>query len=93
MGCTIIYLTTGPPVFAKACHLDPNKLAEAKAEFKKIEDEGVVRRTDSPWATPLQYMIRKSDGSWRPCGDFRRLNTVMQPDSYPVPNMQDLTAL
>ena len=36
-------------------------------------------------------MIRKSDGSWSPCGDFRRLNTVTQPDRYPVPNMQDLT--
>ena len=37
-------------------------------------------------------MVRKSAGSWRPCGDFRRLNTVTQPDRYPVPNMQDLTA-
>ena len=34
--------TTGPPVFAKACRLDPNKLVEAKAEFKKMEDEGIV---------------------------------------------------
>ena len=34
--------TTGPPVFAKACRLDPNKLVEAQAEFKKMEDEGIV---------------------------------------------------
>ena len=42
--------TTGPPVFAKSRHLDPDKLAEAKAEFKKMEDEGLVRQSDSPWA-------------------------------------------
>ena len=83
--------TTGPPDFAKACRLDPDKLAEAKAEFKKMEDEGIVRRSDSPCASP-QHTVRKSDGSWHPCCDFHLLNTVTQPDRYPVPNMQDLTA-
>ena len=42
--------TTGPPVFAKARRLDTDKLAEAKAEFDKLEAEGIVRRSDSPWA-------------------------------------------
>jgi hypothetical protein len=34
----------------------------------------------------------KTDGSWRPCGDFRRLNLVTMPDSYPLPNMMDFSA-
>ena len=83
--------TTGPPVFAKARRLDTDKLAEAKAEFDKLEAEGIVRRSDSPWASPL-HMVKKDDGTWRPCGDYRRLNTVTKPDRYPIPNMQDLTA-
>jgi hypothetical protein len=37
-------------------------------------------------------MVRKADGSWRPCGDFRRLNLVTEPDVYPLPNMLDFTA-
>jgi Reverse transcriptase (RNA-dependent DNA polymerase) len=37
-------------------------------------------------------MVRKKDGSWRPCGDFRRLNLITTEDRYPLPNMADLSS-
>ena len=83
--------TKGPPIASKFWRLDAEKLQAAKAEFEQLEREGIVQRSTSPWASPL-HMVMKKDGSWRPCGDFRRLNLVTEPDTYPLPNMLDFSA-
>ncbi len=37
-------------------------------------------------------MVPKQDGTWQPCSDYRRLNSMMVPDTCPVPNMLDFAA-
>ena len=83
--------TSGRPVSGKYRRLDGEKLAAAREEFLELESQGIVRRSSSSWASPL-HMVRKADGSWRPCGDFRRLNLQTRPDLYTCPNIADLTA-
>ena len=80
--------TQGPPVFARPRRLSPEKLAAAKLEFQAMEKMGIIRRSDSPWASPL-HMVPKKNGGHRPCGDFRRLNNVTSADLYPIPYLSD----
>ncbi len=61
-----------------------------EAEFRELEAAGIICRSDSPWSSPL-HMVRKKDGSWRPFGDYRRLNLAMTHDRYPLPSILDLS--
>ena len=83
--------TRGQPVRAKARPLPPQKLAAAKATFAEMASLGIVRRASGPWSSPL-HVVTKKDGSFRMCGDYRRLNTVTTPDRYSIPLIADLTA-
>ena len=83
--------THGPTIHAKSRQLPPEKLSSAKSTFEQMEQMGIIRRSQSQWSSPL-HMVLKDDGTWRPCGNYRRLNEVTEPDRYPVPHIQDFSS-
>lgn len=84
-------ITDGPPTHARARRLDAEKLSAVKQEFLKMEEMGIIRRSKSAWASAL-HVVPKSNGQWRPCGDYRQLNAMTKDDRYPLPHIQDLNS-
>lgn len=79
------------PVQFRARPLTGEKLSAAKKEFQFLLNAGIIQRSNSPWASPLHLVPKKEPGSWRPCGDYRGLNSITVDDKYPIPHLRSLT--
>ncbi|GBM60159.1 Retrovirus-related Pol polyprotein from transposon 297 [Araneus ventricosus] len=53
-------------------------------------EQGILRPSQSAFASPIHF-VKKPNGDWRICGDFRKLNAVTIPDCYPLPYIQDFS--
>ena len=56
------------------------------SEVEKMLSKGVIRQNNSPWSSPV-VMVKKKNGSWRFCIDYRKLNTATHQDAYPLPRI------
>ncbi|KAL0130256.1 hypothetical protein PUN28_002094 [Cardiocondyla obscurior] len=77
--------TQGPPISERPRRLIGKKLAAARKEFNTLLARGIIR----PSASPL-HLVPKKLGDWRATGDYRKINSVTIPNSYPLPIIEDL---
>jgi len=78
-----------PPIkqsFRRMPYAAREKVANQLHKMKKLN---VMQPLKSPWASPV-VLVKKKNGSFRFCVDYRRLNCVTKSDNFPLPRIDDL---
>ena len=63
--------------------------SEVARQLGTMQQSGVIQPSKSPWSSPV-VMVRKRDGTHRFCVDYRKLNAITKPDTFPLPRIDDL---
>ncbi|XP_037776259.1 uncharacterized protein LOC119573219 [Penaeus monodon] len=77
------------PIRQAPYRLNPEKKQQMREEVNYLLQNGLAVPSSSPWASPC-LLVPKEGGQLRMCTDYRRLNVVTIPDSYPLPRVDDL---
>ncbi|XP_030283654.1 uncharacterized protein LOC115587797 [Sparus aurata] len=76
------------PIRQHFYRVSPEKRKYLDAEVKYMLENNIAVPSFSSWASPC-LLVPKSDGTPRFCSDFRKVNKVTKPDSFPLPRMED----
>ncbi|GJZ55639.1 putative reverse transcriptase domain-containing protein [Tanacetum coccineum] len=64
-------------------------MKELSNQLKELSEKGFIRPSSSPWGAPVLF-VKKKDGSFRMCIDYRELNKLTVKNRYPLLRIDDL---
>ena len=82
-----IELSDPTPVRSPPFRCAPPKLAIFKDVINELLEQGVIRVSKSPYASPA-FLVPKSGGGYRMVVDYRKVNAKVVFDSYPMPTVE-----
>nr|GEY35558.1 hypothetical protein [Tanacetum cinerariifolium] len=74
---------------AKASDKKQGEIVMVRDFLKELQDKGFIRPSLSPWGASVLF-VKKKDGSFRICIDYRELNKLTVKNRYPLPKIDDL---
>ncbi|GJZ95179.1 putative reverse transcriptase domain-containing protein [Tanacetum coccineum] len=77
------------PIARAPYRLASSKMKELSKQLQELSDKGFIRPSSSPWGAPVLF-VKKKDGSFRMCIDYRELNKLTMKNHYPLPRIDDL---
>ncbi|GJX65615.1 putative reverse transcriptase domain-containing protein, partial [Tanacetum coccineum] len=77
------------PVARAPYQLAPSEMKELSEKLKELSDKGFIRPNSSPWGASVLF-VKKKNGSFRMCIDYRELNKLTVKNRYPLPRIDDL---
>lgn len=86
--CHDIDVGNSPPIKQHSYRVNPHKCEVMRAEVDYLVKNGFARPSQSPWSSPC-LLVPKPDSTYRFCTDYRKVNNVTKPDSFPLPLMED----
>nr|GEW89709.1 putative reverse transcriptase domain-containing protein [Tanacetum cinerariifolium] len=85
-----INLVPGDAPVARAPYRSPPaKMQELSTQLQELSDRGFIRPSSSPRGAPVLF-VKKKDGSFRMCIDYRKLNKLTVKNRYPLSRINDL---
>ncbi|GJZ09570.1 putative reverse transcriptase domain-containing protein [Tanacetum coccineum] len=77
------------PVAWAPYRLALSEMKELAEQLKELTEKGFIRPNSSPWGAPVLF-VKKKDGSFHMCIDYRELNKLTVKNRYPLPRIDDL---
>ncbi|GJS48218.1 putative reverse transcriptase domain-containing protein [Tanacetum coccineum] len=77
------------PVARAPYRLAPSEMKELSVQLQELLEKGFIYPSSSPWGAPVLF-VKKKDGSFRMCIDYRELNRLTIKNHYPLPRIDDL---
>jgi hypothetical protein len=78
-----------PPVAVRPCRYPTLHKDELERQCASMLDQGIIRHSSSAFSSPV-LLIKKADGSWRFCVDYRARNAITIKDAFPIPVVDEL---
>lgn len=82
-------MTGAKPVYIRPYRYPPALKDEIEKQVQDMLQRSIIQPSSSPFSSPM-LLVKKKDGSWRPCVDYRHLNALTVRGKFPIPIFDEL---